>query len=103
MSMALGVPSAYVRTGTEVTAMSEAALATRTAEATVSFTVPRRALGALRGWHLYLALGLAAIAEYYRLPKAGWGQCILLMTLNATAALVAARAAWRGRGWSRVL
>jgi len=101
--MALAVPSAHVRTGTEVTDMSDAALATTTADATVSFAIPRRALGALRGWHVYLALGLAAIGAYYRLPKAGWGQCILLTTLNATAALVAARAAWRGRGWSRVL
>ena len=84
--------------------MSEVVLASPVVEVNFAVAPPRAStLRAVRGWHTYLALGVAAIAVYYRLPKAGWAQCVLLTTLNATAALAAGRAAWRGRGWNRVL
>jgi hypothetical protein len=57
---------------------------------------------AARAWNVYLVAGLVAIGAYYRLPKAGWAQCLLLVALNATATVTPALATWRTRGWARL-
>lgn len=61
-----------------------------------------RRLPAVQVWQLYLVTGAVAVAAYYRLGTAGWGQCILLTTLNATAFVAAAVTACRTRGWRLV-
>lgn len=72
-------------------------------QAVLPLSLPRRrTFDAVRAWNVYLVAGLGAIAAYYRLPKAGWGQCVLIVLLNTTATVVAAWAASRSRGWSRV-
>jgi two-component system, cell cycle response regulator len=72
-------------------------------EAAIALALPRRGtFAAVRAWNVYLVAGIAAIAAYYQLPKAGWAQCVLLVALNATAAALPAWAAWRTRGWARV-
>ena len=72
-------------------------------EAVLPLSLPRRrAIGAVRPWSVYLVAGVAAITAYYRLPKASWAQCVLLVALNLTATLAPAWAAARTRGWARI-
>ena len=72
-------------------------------EAALPLAFPRRRVRvAVRAWNVYFVLGLAAIAAYYQLPKAGWGQCVLFVVLNATATVATSWAAVRTHGWARV-
>lgn len=96
--MFLLTPVAIVAEGIEGMDMTDLAYAP--ASGTVART---HSSWTVRAWHVYLLVGLGAIVAYYQLPKAGWGQCILLTSLNATAAFVAIWATFKSRGWTRVV
>jgi diguanylate cyclase (GGDEF)-like protein len=54
-------------------------------------------------WIAYLALGATMIVAYYRLPRAGAAQGVLLTVINASAAIAALWTASRTRGQARVV
>jgi len=51
----------------------------------------------------YAALGAAAIAAYYMLPRAGVGQAVVLVIVNTASVVATTRAAVRARGTIRVV
>jgi diguanylate cyclase (GGDEF)-like protein len=56
-----------------------------------------------QAWLVYLGIGTAAIALYYRLPRAGVAQGVLLTVVNATAFIAAFRTVRRTNGLARIV